>query len=105
MKNIAINQTYISSNLNSSNVLYRVYFCNFAFYYEWIMHISIKNVRKYQTQDKPRTKLNPGHVTEIKDSPGTSRTDGHLTFMIEFMTYNFIVFMCTIVWILQDNKY
>ena len=40
-------------------------------YFQW-------KVRKYQILDKSGKELNPGHVPEIKDCPGKSRTDGHL---------------------------
>jgi len=33
---------------------------------------------KVQKNIKSRTELNPGHVPEVKDCPGKSRTYGHL---------------------------
>jgi len=30
--------------------------------------------------DKSRTELIPGHIPEMKEFPGKSRMDGHLTF-------------------------
>ena len=44
------------------------------FYCEWIMCIFSERSENV----KSRRELNPGHVPEIKDCPGKTRTNGHL---------------------------
>ena len=59
----------------------------------WKIHIFQWRVRRLQIQDKSRTPWNPGqgpeiklNIYKIKDWPGKSRTDGHLTEMTYYVS-------------------